>query len=125
MKGFTLIEILIVVILLGILAAIVVPMFTDASDDTRVSTCQANMATIRGQAELFRAKSYGIDGVLGTADDASVYPGSTAVMVTANLLQEDTVCPVDSAAYVLGVVAGHLTVTCPNDTDAAGNHDVQ
>ena len=113
MKGFTLIEILIVVILLGILAAIVVPMFTDASDDTRVSTCVSNMATIRSQAELFRAQT-------------GAYPGTTAAMVAADLLQDDTTCPVDGDAYVLGTDAGgHLTVTCPNDTDAAGNHDVQ
>jgi prepilin-type N-terminal cleavage/methylation domain-containing protein len=34
-SGFTLVEILIVVIILGILAAIVIPQFTNASEDAR------------------------------------------------------------------------------------------
>ena len=42
-SAFTLIEILIVVILLGILAAIVVPMFTDAAEDTNIAACDTNV----------------------------------------------------------------------------------
>lgn len=53
-KGFTLVELLIVVIILGILAAIVVPQFSDASTDTQVSSLRTNLQTLRGQIELYR-----------------------------------------------------------------------
>ena len=53
-RGFTLVEILIVVIILGILAAIVIPQFTNASNDARTSSVQSTLQTIRSQIELFK-----------------------------------------------------------------------
>ena len=53
-RGFTLVEILIVVIILGILAAIVIPQFTNASSDARKSSVQSTLQTLRGQIELFK-----------------------------------------------------------------------
>lgn len=53
-RAFTLVELLIVVIILGILAAVVIPQFSDASDDARFSSLQTNLQTIRGQLELYR-----------------------------------------------------------------------
>jgi len=53
-KAFTLIEILIVVVILGILAAIVIPQFTDASDQANVASMKSQLQTMRSQIELFR-----------------------------------------------------------------------
>ena len=53
-KGFTLVEILIVVIILGILAAIVIPQFTNASQDARKSSLVSQLQTLRSQIELFK-----------------------------------------------------------------------
>lgn len=53
-RGFTLVEILIVVIILGILAAIVIPQFTNASQDARKSSLVSQLQTIRSQIELYK-----------------------------------------------------------------------
>ena len=55
-KGFTLVEILIVVIILGILAAIVIPQFTEASNDARASALASDLQTVRSQVELFKVQ---------------------------------------------------------------------
>ena len=58
-RGFTLVELLIVVVILGILAAIVVPQFSDASTDARFSSLYTNLSTMRGQIELYRLQHNG------------------------------------------------------------------
>ncbi len=52
-SGFTLVEILIVVIILGILAAIVIPQFSDASTQARENSLRSDLRTIRSQIELY------------------------------------------------------------------------
>jgi general secretion pathway protein G len=52
--GFTLVEILIVVIILGILAAIVIPQFTNASTEARWSSTASLLQTLRSQIELYK-----------------------------------------------------------------------
>lgn len=53
-RAFTLIEVLIVVIVLGILAAVVIPQYTDASTDAKTSSLRTNLATIRTQLQLYK-----------------------------------------------------------------------
>ncbi|MCE9590974.1 MAG: type II secretion system GspH family protein [Planctomycetes bacterium] len=58
-QGFTLVEILIVVVILGILAAIVIPQFTNASETAKASSLQSQLQTIRSQLELAQIQHQG------------------------------------------------------------------
>ena len=53
-SGFTLVEILIVVVILGILAAIVIPQFTEASTEAKTSSLCTDLQTVRSQIELYK-----------------------------------------------------------------------
>lgn len=56
-KAFTLVEILIVVVILGILAAIVVPQFTNATQDAQAGNIKAQLQSINSQLELYKARN--------------------------------------------------------------------
>lgn len=58
-QGFTLVEILIVVVILGILAAIVIPQFTSASESAKASSLTSQLQTIRSQLELYQVQHGG------------------------------------------------------------------
>lgn len=67
-KAFTLVEILIVVVILGILAAIVVPQFTNATQDAQAGNLKAQLSSLNRQIELYRARNNGtLPAVDGTA----------------------------------------------------------
>ena len=53
-SGFTLVEILIVVVILGILAAVVIPQFTEASTEAKTSSLCTDLQTMRSQIELYK-----------------------------------------------------------------------
>ncbi len=53
-KGFTLVEILIVVVILGILAAIVIPQFTSASTEAKEAALVSDIQAMRSQIELYK-----------------------------------------------------------------------
>lgn len=71
-QGFTLVEILIVVIILGILAAIVIPQFTNASQDARRSSLTSQLQTLRSQIELYKLQHQDdLPNIVGGTDGAT------------------------------------------------------
>ena len=58
-NAFTLIEILIVVVIMAVLAATIIPQFTDSSDEAKTSTVEYNLNTMRAQIELYKAQHGG------------------------------------------------------------------
>lgn len=55
-KGFSLVEILIVVVLLAILAAIVIPQVSNATQDARTTALLSNLQTIRSRLEVYKVQ---------------------------------------------------------------------
>ena len=58
-KGFTLVELIIVVTILGIMAAIVIPTFQGNVATARESASKSNLMTIRTQIELYKLQHNG------------------------------------------------------------------
>jgi prepilin-type N-terminal cleavage/methylation domain-containing protein len=71
-KGLTLIELLIVVIILGALAAIAIPRMSQNSTTAKLRACQANQATINTQIEAYYSENEVWpdldDDILGSTD---------------------------------------------------------
>lgn len=69
-SAFTLVEVLIVVVIMAILAATIIPQFTDSTKDAKSSTTKFNLHTLRAQIELYRTQHNG------------ACPGNTLVELT-------------------------------------------
>ncbi|MEO0512388.1 MAG: prepilin-type N-terminal cleavage/methylation domain-containing protein [Planctomycetota bacterium] len=93
-KAFTLVEILIVVVILGILAAVVVPQFVNASDEAQVGNVETQLQTLRTQIQLFRA-----------SDGSNAYPLDDTLweqLIDAALIQEEPINPRTNSTVVVG-----------------------
>src|SRR3989442_4084660 len=81
--AFTLVELLIVIIIIGILAAVVLPQFSDARSDTQLSALQADLIMIRKQIAYYQLEHGGIlptialfqDQMTKKTNDAGNVPG--------------------------------------------------
>ena len=58
-RGFSLVEVLVVVSLIGILAAIVVPKFQSNTSEARVACLHSNLHAVRKQIELYKIQHNG------------------------------------------------------------------
>ena len=116
-RGFTLVEILIVVIILGILAAIVIPQFTEASNDARVSAVVSDLQTVRSQIELYKVQH--LDQYPGSVNGAAIPNGAALVTaLTSKTLNDGTV----DAAGPLGPYLGKFPT---NPFSVSGGNTVE
>jgi len=67
--GFTLIEVLIVVVIMAVLAATIIPQFSSSTQDAKESQLSFNMHTLRSQIELYRIHHLGEYPAIEDSDD--------------------------------------------------------
>jgi general secretion pathway protein G len=117
-RGFTLVEVLIVVVILGVLAAIVIPQFSSASAESRLNTMLGNLQTVRSQIQLYKVQHY------------DLLPGQAVIggpVAEADFVNDMTTRGLDGYGPYLQKIPVNLyvadaansqTITCVNDAAA-------
>lgn len=111
-KGFTLIELMIVVVIIGILAALAIPRFMQATTKSKQSEAKQILKQIYTMERTFRQENgnYGDNGVsLGSVSGSGVFP-EIGVEIQTNAIYE--------YAIVAAVDAFTATATANLDDDA-------
>ena len=110
-KGFSLVELMIVVVIMGILIAVAIPLYGAIQDKAKNNTCKSNVDVIKSNA----ANYYAMHGVKITNENLSVLK----TMFDDNKLpscpwDNDTEDETDYTVAASATVEGAVTVTCAN-----------
>jgi prepilin-type N-terminal cleavage/methylation domain-containing protein len=102
-KGFTLVEILVVVIILGIMAAMVIPQFSSATESARASMLMDDLRVMRSQLEVFKAQHNGVPPGFPDCDPTKVpTEGVMLEQVTKSSNSAGATAAVNTAGYPYG-----------------------
>lgn len=104
-QGFTLMEMLIVLFIIGVLITIVMPNLTNAGEKAQNKTCEANKRVILAQAEAYYLEK------------GQVYPRSVQELIDEGYLRDTPFCPLENeedaaTSYQLLVKDNHINVIC-------------
>ena len=112
-KGFTLVELLVVIGIIGILAMLLLPQFKGMRDRARIASCQSNLKNLGTQLEVYYT-------------DQDSYPNVAEYAIYGGTLGKMAQCSIGATAYVytsnaaITVVAGGPDTFAPGDDTSKG-----
>src|ERR1041384_5578461 len=105
-RGFSLVELLAVVLVIAVLAAVAVPLYTSQRRSAAGRACKANITAISSALAAYALRN---NAYPTTAQTLSVLVGANEG------LTEVPKCPLTNTAYTY-TSTGTAVITCPNDT---------
>lgn len=119
-EGFTLVELMVVVLIIGILIAIAIPIFNSARSNAQKRACQASQRTVEGAYQAWYAENATVTANLTALTEANML----ATMVTDEYIKAAPTCP---AGGTLTVVLNTATTKLTADVQCSittPDHDV-